>query len=133
MVQKAETERQTREPMKMAVFIAWLLLVGVIVVTGAVYLGKSDEGPIDVAGTIGRSNQAIIDGGGDQSGQVDVVSQVFQDMPNGGLVPQESQGSQNSQSAEPPVTDTVSGTTTVDASETSALDSSTTTDSAPTE
>lgn len=133
MAQKAETEGQVREPMKMVAFVAWLLFVGVVVVTGAVYIGKSDDGPIDVAGTIERSNQAIVDGGGDQSGQVDVVSQVFQDMPNGGLVPQENQGSQNSQSPEPPATDTVSGTTTVEASETSTLDSSTTTDSTPTE
>ena len=130
MARKTDAEGQGREPMKMAVFIAWLLLVGVIVVTGAVYIGKSDEGPIDVARTIERSNQAIVDEGVDQSGQVDVVSKVFQDMPNGGLVPQ---GSQSTESQEPPVTDTVSGTTTVDASETSTLDSSTTTDSAPTE
>lgn len=130
MAQRAETEGQAREPMKMAAFVAWLLFVGVIVVTGAVYIGKSDDGPIDVAGTIERSNQAIVDGGGDQSGQVDAVSKVFQDMPNGGLVPQ---GSQSAESSEQPVADTVSGTTTVETSEASTLDSSTTTDSVPTE
>lgn len=130
MARNAETDRQEKAPMKMAVFIAWLLIIGVFVVTGAVYIGKSDEGPIDVAGTIERSNQAIVDEGGDQSGQVDAVSKVFQDMPNGGLVPQ---GSQSAGSSEQPVVDTVSGTTSVEASETSTLDSSTTTDSVPTE
>lgn len=130
MAQKTDTEGHGKEPMKMATFVAWLLFAGVIAVTGAVYIGKSDEGPIDVAGTIGRSNQAIVDGGGDQSGQVDVVSQVFQDMPNGGLVPQ---GSQSAESSEQPVVDTVSGTTTVEASTTVHLDPSTTTDSALTE
>lgn len=130
MARKADTEGWEREAMKMPAFIAVLLVVGVLVVSGAIYIGKSDEGQIDVAGTISRSNQAIVDGGGDQSGQVDVVPQAFQDMPNGGLVPQENQ---RTEPIEQPATDVVTGTTTADATEVPPSDASTTTDSVPTE
>jgi hypothetical protein len=118
MARKSDTEEGRTASRKTAVFVAWTIFVGVLVVVGSVYLGKSDNGQIDVAATIGQSNQAIVDGGGDQSGLVDVVPQTFQDMPNGGLVAQESNGEQ----AEPePVVDTGSTTPPVDGATTTEV------------
>ena len=72
-------------------FISMLIFAGIVIVTGAVYLGKSDSGAIDVAGTIEHSNQVNREQGNDESKQVDVVKQEFQNLPNGGLVPQKRQ------------------------------------------
>ncbi len=118
MARKSDTEEGRTASRKTAVFVAWTIFAGVLVVVGSVYLGKSDNGQIDVAATIGQSNQAIVDGGGDQSGLVDVVPQTFQDMPNGGLVAQESNGEQ----VEPePVVETGSTTPPVDGATTTEV------------
>lgn len=118
MARKSDTEEGRVASRKTAAFVAWTIFAGVLVVVGSVYLGKSDNGQIDVAATIGQSNQAIVDGGGDQSGIVDVVPQTFQDMPNGGLVAQESNGEQ----AEPePVVDTGSTTPEADGATTTEV------------
>ncbi len=72
-------------------FVAVTLVVGVLVIGGAVFIGKSDTGEIDVSATIQNSNQAAIENGGDPADQVGTVSDAFRNMPNGGLVPQAAQ------------------------------------------
>lgn len=72
-------------------FYAILLVVGVMVVGGAVMIGKSDSGAIDVSATISQANQVNRE---NNTGieQVNVPNPQLQNMPNGGLVPAENQG-----------------------------------------
>ncbi len=69
-------------------FFGGIVVLGIIVVGGAIFIGRSDSGQINVSATIQESNQTQSAEGGEQ---VQAVSQTFQNMPNGGLVPQESQ------------------------------------------
>lgn len=70
-------------------FIVGILISGFVIVAGAIFVGKSDTGEIDVTALIQNSNQANRDANGDASKNVETVPDAFKDMPNGGLVPQE--------------------------------------------
>ena len=83
----AITEKGLRTP----TFIGAVLLAGALVIGGAIFLGKSDNGEIDVTAAIQNSNQANTDAGGDASGNVEAIPDTFKNMTNGGLVPQENQ------------------------------------------
>ncbi len=69
------------------VMISVFLLIGIIATTGFVMWGRSDVGQIDVSATIANSGLTE-----SQNGNAPVMAQpasaVFQNMPNGGLVPQ---------------------------------------------
>lgn len=69
-------------------FIAGLTALTLVVIGGAVFLGRSDSGAINVSATIGEANQVASQNGGEQ---VPTINQTFQDLPNGGLVPAENQ------------------------------------------
>lgn len=66
-------------------FMIGMLLLGIFVVAGAVLLGRSDTGQIDVAATV--RNAAPTEG--EQAHTVNVPSEAFRNMTNGGLVPQD--------------------------------------------
>ncbi len=118
MARNSDGDEQEQGRLKTPAFVAWLIFAGILITVGAVYIGKSDTGAIDVSSTIRNSNQALEESGGDQSGHVDVVSQTFQNMPNGGLVPQSETGSsENSTQPEPQTSDTA---TTTDSAQTAS-------------
>ncbi len=85
---------KTKERIGNPLFIIGISVIGIGVIAGAIFLGKSDNGEIDVSAAIQSSNQANIEAGGDASKNVEVIPDVFKDMPNGGLVPQENQPAQ---------------------------------------
>lgn len=123
MARTGDIEAREQGRLKTPAFFAWLIFAGIVVITGAVYIGKSDSGQIDVAEKIGDSNQAIRDGGGDQGGQVDVVPQVFQNMQNGGLVPQgEAGGAENGNQPAQPIVETTTGSSTAEGGIASSTD-----------
>ena len=72
-------------------FIAGVIVIGIITIVGAVFIGKSDSGEINVSAAIQSSNQANNAEGGDTSKNVETVPEAFRNMTNGGLVPQENQ------------------------------------------
>ena len=72
-------------------FVGSVFMAAAVVIGGAVFVGKSDRGEIDVSAAIQNSNQANRDAGGDPSHEVNAVPEAFRNMPNGGLVPQEHQ------------------------------------------
>jgi hypothetical protein len=78
-------EGQTAKRMSTPAYISILVTASVVVIVGAVFVGKSDSGAINVNTAIQNSNQAD----GDDSNDVEAVPPQFQNMVNGGLVPQE--------------------------------------------
>ncbi len=106
-----------------------------VIIVGAVLIGKSDNGQINVNATIQNSNQANIDAGGDPSNNVALVREDLRNLPNGGLIPQENQpetpapapeATQNDQGTTTESTDTATST-----SDTSAEGEDTNTSSPP--
>lgn len=95
-------------------FIAGLVGVGVLVLIGAVMIGRSDSGAIDVSATITEANQMHAENGGGE--QVNVGNPALQNLPNGGLVPQETPVEQPPVVEENPATTTdATGSTTPEA------------------
>lgn len=82
-------------------FIVGILISGLVIVAGAIFVGKSDTGEIDVTALIQNSNQANRDANGDASKNVETVPDAFKDMPNGGLVPQEGGNTESSSQNNP--------------------------------
>lgn len=76
-------------------FVAGVIVVGILVVGGAIMIGRSDNGEIDVASTINQANITNAENGTGE--QVNPTNPVFQNMPNGGLIPK------GEQPSEPPV------------------------------
>ena len=64
-----------------------LLVLTVVVLSGAYFLGKSDNGAIDVSAAIESSNAVRRQDVNDGEGQVNAVPPQFQNATNGGLVP----------------------------------------------
>lgn len=85
-------------------FIAGLVGVGVLVIGGAVMIGRSDSGAIDVSATITESNQVNAEKGTGE--QVNVGNPALQNLPNGGLVPQTTPTEQTPVVEETPATTT---------------------------
>jgi hypothetical protein len=102
------------------VFLGSILVLGIIVITGAVLIGKSDKGQIDVTAALQNSNQMNSDAG-NTAAHVDIPGEQFRNMPNGGLVPQENQP------ATQPPTEQVATTTSETGTSTSSENSSTST------
>jgi hypothetical protein len=98
-----------RKQKKASAFVAVLVVVGLFVIVGAVLLGRSDSGQIDVNKAIENSNQSLRDAGGTGEGEVETVREVFRNKPNGGLQPQE--GGQSAPQETTPSTDEVASTT----------------------
>jgi hypothetical protein len=88
-VSKKVIEEQMPERSGLAAFIAILVGVGIVVVIAAVMIGKSDSGEINVSATINQSNE--INAANGTGAQVNAANPALQDLPNGGLVPQENQ------------------------------------------
>ena len=106
--------KNAKEKMGTPAFIGGVLTIGLLAIGGAIFIGTSDDGQINVTAAIQNSNQANTDAGGDASGNVEAIPETFKNMPNGGLV---SQGEQ----PVPPVAEQVpeesvieTGTTTVE-------------------
>jgi hypothetical protein len=76
-----------------AAFLAVLVVLCIAITAGAIFVGTSDKGQINVSGVIQSSNQERIDAGQEP---LDAVSpnDAFKNMPNGGLVANESQPAQ---------------------------------------
>ncbi len=102
------TERSSRR-MGTPAFVGVLVLVGIVVIGGAIYFGKSDSGEINVTAAIQNSNQTAIENGGDPNNQIETTSESFRNMPNGGLVPS---GSAPQPPVETKVEESEKGTTT---------------------
>lgn len=102
------TAEATQRRMKSPAFVLAVVALGIIVVGGAVFLGRSDNGQIDVvaavqkAGTITDENGTVIDS--------TVAPAAYQNMPNGGLVPQDG----NAQPAPPAPTEATTTATSTD-------------------
>lgn len=111
---KAVAEKRKKR-MGTPAFVVSVMFLGILVVTGAFLIGRSDTGQINVAATIQNSNE---ERGGE--GAVGVVPEVFRDMPNGGLVPTENQDAQPATEEPTPPTDeaTTTATTTEDGTQT---------------
>lgn len=82
-----QTTGEGKKRLNTGAFIGIVLCVGVLVIGGAVLVGKSDSGAINVTDTIQTSNQMNTDG----QNNVETVPESFKNMPNGGLVPKEDQ------------------------------------------
>ena len=74
--------------MSNAKYIAILVVVGVVIIVGAVMLGKSDNGEINVNATINSANQANTEAGNNNP-TVNTTPNALRGLPNGGLVPQD--------------------------------------------
>ncbi len=85
-------------------FIAGLIGAGVLVVIGAVMIGRSDSGAINVPDTINQANIEHAENGGGE--QVNIGNPALQNLPNGGLVPQETPIAQAPVIEETPATTT---------------------------
>lgn len=107
-------QKQTRSGGK---FVAVLVGVGVFVIGGAVFLGRTDHGVIDVNQAIELSNQTQRESG--SAGVVQAIPQQFQNQVNGGLVPSDNQ--------DVPQTEDASSTTTATTTNTVATTTATTT------
>lgn len=111
-----EVERKpVKKPAFTPAFVGGIFISLVVIVVGAVFIGKSDNGQINVNAAIETSNQANIDAGGDAANNVALVREDLRNMPNGGLIPQENQPA--------PETPPVETGTTTDASATSTPES----------
>lgn len=72
-----------------AIFIVWAFIACLIIVTGAILLGKSDSGQIDINSVIRESNQTrqATQEDGTEVRKVEEIPEVFRNQKNGGLVP----------------------------------------------
>lgn len=104
--------KNAKEQMGTPAFIGGVLTVGLLVMVGAVFIGKSDDGQIDVTAAIQSSNQANTDAGGDVSENVETVPDTFKNMTNGGLVSQGEQPAPSVSENLPQETVTETGSTT---------------------
>lgn len=73
---------------KSPAFMLSIAGLGIAVLVGAVLLGRSDSGQIDVAAAV-RDAGTVTDESGNQVPAVNVPGAEFRNMPNGGLVPQD--------------------------------------------
>lgn len=120
-------KKPTKKPAFTPAFVGGIFISLVVIVVGAVLIGKSDNGQINVNAAIQSSNQANIEAGGDPANNVALVREDLRNMPNGGLIPQE-----NQPAPEAPPVDT--GTTTdASASSTPESESASTTEEKKTE
>ncbi len=109
MPKRVVTTESGSRKMGTPAFVGALALAGIVIIGGAIFLGRSDSGEINVAAAIQNSNQAAIENGGDPNNQIETTSEAFRNMPNGGLVPS---GSSPQPQAETPVEETEAPTTT---------------------
>jgi len=87
----ASKKKLQKKNLSNTAYISIFIVIGAVLIFGSIMLGKSDNGEIDVSSTIESSNQANIDSGGDAKDNVGTIPNALKDLPNGGLVPQDSQ------------------------------------------
>ncbi len=104
-VSKKQIEEPTSVRSGTPAFVAILFFVGIFVTGGAIMIGRSDTGEIDVTSTINQANVTNAENGTGE--HVNAGNPALQKLPNGGLVVAE-----NQPPATTPVTETVTGTTT---------------------
>lgn len=74
-------------------YISAVVFVVVVATAGAVLIGRSDTGPIDVSNTIKNANTEQIDADGNVTEREEnYTPPVLRNKPNGGLVPQDLSG-----------------------------------------
>ena len=83
----ATTARRTRR-MSTPVFVGILGFFGIIVLVGTMFLGRSDRGQIDVSAAIQNANEIRV-AKGEEAVQDTTTSETLRNLPNGGLVPQD--------------------------------------------
>jgi hypothetical protein len=79
---------QSKKRMGAFAFLGTVIGVGILVIGGAIFIGKSDTGVIDVPATISNSNEISREENGDSATIVETTPNALRTMPNGGLVPQ---------------------------------------------
>lgn len=99
------TPSSTPRRVKSPAFMLSIAGLGIAVLVGAVLLGRSDSGQIDVAAAV-RDAGTVTDENGNQVPAVNVAGAEFRNMPNGGLVPQDP----NAAPEPAPIEDTASST-----------------------
>ncbi len=82
-----ENADTSKQKVSTPVFVIGILVATLVVVIGAIYIGKSDSGEIDVTSAINNSNQINREANGDSSADIGTVPDTFRNLPNGGLVP----------------------------------------------
>lgn len=113
------SESQPTRRVKSPALMLGIFALGLIVAVGAVMLGRSDDGQIDVAAAVREAGNTNTQNGESAGEQVNVPSEAFRNMPNGGLV---SQGGDSSTPA--PVEGTATTTEASDEVNTEAATSS---------
>lgn len=86
-----KSPEQNKKRMSTPAFISSVVGVGLVIIVGAVLVGKSDTGQINVTATIQDSNQRNRDAQGGSGNAVEAIPEVFTNLPNGGLQPQVAQ------------------------------------------
>jgi hypothetical protein len=81
--------RSTSGRSKSPALVVSIFVVGLIVSVGAVFMGKSDNGEIDVNSAIELANQTRHQTGDTSTADVETPTSAHRNMTNGGLVPQE--------------------------------------------
>ncbi len=108
---EAEPALRTRSRrMSTPAFISSVTFSVVLVIVGAIFVGKSDRGQIDVTATIQNANQANREAYGDEAVIVNTNAEALRNLPNGGLEPQP-----NQESTPAPQPQAEASTTTADA------------------
>lgn len=102
------TAEATQRRIKSPAFLLTVVALGIVVVVGAVFLGKSDNGQIDVAATVQKAGTITDENGA--AVDTAVAPATYQNMPNGGLVPQDG----NAQPAPPAPTEATTTATSTD-------------------
>jgi len=69
-------------------FIVWTTGICIVLVVGAILLGRSDSGQININSAIQNSNQQRLNSGEENVSQTETIPEAFRNRPNGGLVPQ---------------------------------------------
>ncbi len=126
-----KSTEQNKRRMSTPAFIVSILALSFVVIGGAVFIGKSDQGQINVNAAIQSSNQKNIDAGGNSNNTIGTVPEVFRNMPNGGLEPQGDQASNaQPETAEPTREENAEAGTTTESNDasTTEVDSTETTD-----
>ncbi len=108
-----KTIENSKNRMSTPAFISSVIGVGFVIVIGAIIIGRSDKGQINVTATIQEANEKNTEAQGNSNGNVENVPEVFRSLPNGGLQPQAPQPESQQPIVVEPVASTTEATSTV--------------------